>query len=113
MSLTKAQIQQLAGYVMTRNTGPTLEDGTRGFVTVYEAEAQGFAVEDGGKFAVVCEEHGSLIQGTKKLCLELMRAGSSEFCDCCRKVCGSEWCKCPQCGRGGEKKAADTFSEGD
>lgn len=49
------------GYVTHRKTAKT---GTT--VVLVEAEKQGLSVEDGGKWALICDEHGGLLQDTNK-----------------------------------------------
>jgi hypothetical protein len=35
-------------------------------ITICLTEAEGLCVEDGGKWVLMCEEHGSIIQDTNK-----------------------------------------------
>ena len=65
------------------------------WVSVYEAERQGIDVEDGGKWAVICEKHGSTLQvDTRRLAERDACAGSAEFCEECR----DDWCQCSDGG---------------
>lgn len=76
-----------AGFVTARRTGPDLGGGRRGWVTVYDGPCQGIPAEDGGRWAVVCEEHGTLCQTTNKDdARAICRGGSTEFCDECREA---------------------------
>lgn len=51
-------------------------------VTAYRAEEQGIAAEDGGAWALVCEEHAAITQSDS---LEVLKASTpDQWCDGCR-----------------------------
>lgn len=93
-----------AGYRVGYRTGPALPSGKRGWVTVYDAEEQGIPASDGGRWAIVCQEHSALLQiETLAQAKIVAQCGSDEFCDCCRGTCGEwAWAPCPTCGRQGQ-----------
>lgn len=83
---------------MTRPPKPTGFAGLRmsswdkaseGWVSVYEADPAGIDSEDGGKWAVVCEQHGTVLQvETIRGATQDARRGSAEFCEECRSAAG-------------------------
>jgi hypothetical protein len=69
----------LAGFLDARPSAPG-----RGWVTLYDAEEQGIPASDGGKYAVVCEQHGYLLQGNNRRDMEAtMRYPTWELCAEC------------------------------
>lgn len=49
--------------------------------TLYKTLDLGLSIEDGGKFTAVCEDHNTLVQGTKK---SLQGRFTFEFCEFCK-----------------------------
>jgi len=48
--------------------------------TIYKTLDLGLSIEDGGKFTAVCEEHNTLVQGTRT---SLQGRFTFEFCEFC------------------------------
>lgn len=69
-----------AGYVAHRKSKLT---GTT--VVLVEAEAQGLSVEDGGRWALICNEHGGLIQDTNKARLRGHMGEPEQWCPDCQE----------------------------
>jgi hypothetical protein len=92
---TLAELRTHAGFIAARKNAPN-----GGWNVLYRAEEQGISVEDGGKYAVVCHSHGSLLQMNN-----LRQARSAlrfpDFCDHCEGRCLASWAEepCPDCGR--------------
>lgn len=91
-----------AGYLASLRSGPEQLDGKCGWVVIYNTEAQGLD-SDGGPWSVVCETHGTIVQvSSQRAARSVMKAGSNEFCDCCRQTCTEGFFdkneKCPNCG---------------
>lgn len=101
-----AMYRQLAGFIAARPNGAQLPDGGRGLCVLYDGPQQGIPAEDGGRWAVICEEHGTLVQSTsKRAAMASLREGSIGFYDCCRKTCSSRWMACSTCGNASNVRA--------
>jgi hypothetical protein len=86
-------LRENAGFIAARKN----KAGTN-YNVLYRAEEQNISSDDGGKYAVVCEEHGSLVQTTnQRNARTILRY--PDFCDCCEDRCGTSWSKCPTCGK--------------
>lgn len=81
---TRADLKQNAGFMAARQN-----DVTGGWVTIYVAAAQGIDVGEGNKYAVVCEEHGTIL-GTNSLRVARPTMRYPEFCDACMAVARAE-----------------------
>ena len=58
--------------------------GKNGVTTVLcETEAQGLDPEGGGKYVLICDEHGSIIQDTSKARLKGWKNYPEEWCEDC------------------------------
>ena len=79
-----------AGWITARRTTPVLSDGERHWVSLYDAREADIAVGDGGRWALVCERHGFILQDTNKARAMAHLVAGTEFCDCCRGTCGLE-----------------------
>jgi hypothetical protein len=81
-----------AGFISARDNAKD-----KGWNVLYRAEEQGIPSEDGGKYAIVCQAHGSVLQVN-----DLVGARSAlrfpDFCDCCRGDCG-RYTDCSSCGK--------------
>ena len=54
----------------------------KGFtVTICSTESEGLCVEDGGKWVLMCEEHGSIVQDTNKNRLWSHASEVSDWCE--------------------------------
>jgi hypothetical protein len=74
--------RSLAGCAVTRYAPST---GAR--VSVYSAEAQDIDPKDGGKWAVICEPHGTICQtGNKRDAIRHIAPVPESFCDECREI---------------------------
>lgn len=105
---TRADLRRQAGYVTAHKTACGHGD-ERGWVVAYLAEAQGIDPEDGGKYAVVCDLHGTIVQvGAKKEARRIARDGGASFCDCCRGTCTDHMfgAPCPNCDAVGTEGCA-------
>ena len=80
-----------AGYVASRRSGPVGPDGKRGWVVIYEAEAQGIDT-DGDRYAVVCETHATILAEPTLRGARLSIKDPAQFCEDCRNG------RCPWCG---------------
>ena len=73
--------RDLAGYrahTKARSTGV--------IVILVDAESQGINVEDGGKWALICDDHGSLLQDDKQSNLRGWLAHPEDWCEECREI---------------------------
>lgn len=90
--MSRREFSTHAGYISSRRTAKD-----KGWNVLYRAEEQGIPAEDGGKYAIVCQQHGSLLQVN-----DLRGARSAlrfpDFCDCCTEQC-ARYNDCPSCGR--------------
>jgi hypothetical protein len=50
-------------------------------VTICSTESEGLSVEDGGKWVLICEEHGSIIQDNNKYELWKHANEVAEWCE--------------------------------
>lgn len=78
-----------AGYVASLRSGVVGSDGKRGWVVIYIGEEQGIPESDGGKYAVVCETHGTLVQTTNLPNARSAMKDPREWCECCDGRCGA------------------------
>lgn len=65
-----------AGYIASLRSGLN-----RGWVVIYEAEAQGFDVD--GRYAIVCETHCTLIGATSMKQARAVMKDPGYFCEEC------------------------------
>lgn len=63
--------------------GAYLTDGKRGWCGAYVAEEQGIDSAD-GKYLVICEEHASCVQTTRRSDAVRLAGHGDSFCDDCR-----------------------------
>ena len=76
--------EQWDGYrrhTRSRKTGTT--------IVLVEAERQNIDADDGGRWALVCDDHGSILQADQQANLWTWAAHSEEWCNDCRKGVGA------------------------
>lgn len=84
---------RFAGLVVhPNNTMPHFNAGYvthRGCATVYIAAEQGLdgSLDAGGKYAIICEKHSTLVQTNDKR-TAIRCAAARDFCECCMGTCG-------------------------
>ena len=55
-------------------------------VSIWSTEEQGLSVEEGGKWVIICETHGGIIQGTNFARLWSHANQVGEWCEACQQV---------------------------
>lgn len=53
-------------------------------MTLCLTEDEGLSVDDGGKWLLMCEDHGGILQDTNKRTLWAWAADPSDWCEECR-----------------------------
>ena len=59
---------------------------TNNKATIYSAEELGVSAEDGGKWVLVCEPHGQIVQDTNKKRLAQWKNHSAQWCSDCQEA---------------------------
>lgn len=67
----------------------TVARSTGALVVLVDAAAQGISPEDGGRWALICDEHASLLQDDRQATLVSFMSAPEDWCEGCAEIVAS------------------------